>query len=35
MRGFYQIITYIEPTASRAEKTELPLQLEKTFPITM
>jgi hypothetical protein len=36
MRGLlFQIITFIEPTAIRAEKAELPLQLEKAFPITM
>jgi hypothetical protein len=36
MRGFlFQISTFIEPTASRAEKAELPLQLEKAFPTTM
>jgi hypothetical protein len=36
MRGsFFQITTFIESTASRAEKAELPLQLGKAFPITM
>jgi hypothetical protein len=36
MRDFlFQISTFIEPTASRAEKAELPLQLEKAFPTTM
>jgi hypothetical protein len=36
MRGsLFQIITFIEPTATRAEKAELPLQLEKAFLITM
>jgi hypothetical protein len=30
-----QIITFIEPAATRAEKLELPLQLEKEFPTTM
>jgi hypothetical protein len=30
MRGsIFQILTFIGPTASRAEKVELPLQLEK------
>jgi hypothetical protein len=31
----FQIITFIDPTATRAEKTELPFQLKKVFPITM
>jgi hypothetical protein len=36
MRGFsFQISTFTEPTATRAEKEELPLQLEKAFPTTM
>jgi hypothetical protein len=36
MRGSsFQITTFSEPTATRAEKVELPLQLEKAFPITM
>jgi hypothetical protein len=36
MRGsLLQIITFIKPTDTRAEKAELPLQLEKAFPITM
>jgi hypothetical protein len=36
MRGsLFQIITFIESTATRAEKAELQLQLEKTFPKTM
>jgi hypothetical protein len=36
MRGSsFQIITFIGLTASREEKAELPLQLEKAFPITM
>jgi hypothetical protein len=36
MRGFlFQITTFIEPTATRVEKAELPLQLKKAFPITM
>jgi hypothetical protein len=36
MRGsLFQSITFIEPTATRAEKEELPLQFEKAFPITM
>jgi hypothetical protein len=36
MRGsLLQIIMFIGPTASQAEKAELPLQLEKEFPITM
>jgi hypothetical protein len=34
-RFFFQIISFIEPTATRAEKAEQPLQLEKAFPITM
>jgi hypothetical protein len=33
MRGLsLQISTFTEPTATRAEKAELPLQLEKEFP---
>jgi hypothetical protein len=36
MRGsLFQIISFTEPTATRAEKAELPLQLVKAFPITM
>jgi hypothetical protein len=36
MRGsLFQIITFIEPTANRAEKAGLSLQLKKAFPITM
>jgi hypothetical protein len=36
MRGFaFKITTFIEQSATRAEKAELPLQLEKAFPITM
>jgi hypothetical protein len=36
MRGsLFQIISFIEPTATRAEKAELPLQLEEAFPLTM
>jgi hypothetical protein len=36
MRGFlFQITTFIEATATRAEKAELPLRLQKEFPITM
>jgi hypothetical protein len=36
MRGsLFQSTTFIEPTATRAEKAELPLLLEKAFPITM
>jgi hypothetical protein len=36
MRGFsVKITTFIKPTATRAEKAELPLQLEKAFPTTM
>jgi hypothetical protein len=36
MRGsLFQFITFIEPTATRAEKVELPLQLEKVFRTAM
>jgi hypothetical protein len=36
MRGSsFQIYTFTEPTATRAEKAELPLQLEKALPTTM
>jgi hypothetical protein len=36
MRDFlFKNTTFIELTATRAEKAELPLQLEKAFPITM
>jgi hypothetical protein len=36
MRGpLFQITTFIKLTATQAEKEELPLQLEKAFPITM
>jgi hypothetical protein len=36
MRGFlFQIINFIDPTATRAEMAELPLHLEKAFHITM
>jgi hypothetical protein len=36
MRGsLFKITTFIEPTAPRVEKAELPLQLEKAFPTTM
>jgi hypothetical protein len=36
MRGsLFQISTFIEPTATRAEKAELPLRLEETFLIGM
>jgi hypothetical protein len=36
MRGsLFQIITFIDPTATRVEKAELPLQLEKAIPKTM
>jgi hypothetical protein len=31
----FQITTFIEPTATRAEKAELPLRLEEAFPKTM
>jgi hypothetical protein len=34
-RFLFQIITFIEPTATREEEVELPLQLEKAFPTTM
>jgi hypothetical protein len=35
MRDFlFKIITFIEPTATRAEEAELPLRLEEAFPIT-
>jgi hypothetical protein len=36
MRGsLFQITASIEPIATRAEKAELPLQLEKLFPTAM
>jgi hypothetical protein len=36
MRGFsFQISTFIEPTDTREEKVEQPLELEKAFPTTM
>jgi hypothetical protein len=36
MRGsIFLIITFIVQTASRKEKAELPLQLEKAFPTTI
>jgi hypothetical protein len=36
MRGsLYQITTFIEPTATQAEKAELPLRLQEAFPIAM
>jgi hypothetical protein len=36
MRGYlFQIATFIEPTAARAEKAELPLRLEEAFPTTL
>jgi hypothetical protein len=31
----FQITTFIEPTAIRVEKAQLPLQLEKAFPTIM
>jgi hypothetical protein len=31
-RFLFQIITFIDPTATRAEKAELPLQLERHSP---
>jgi hypothetical protein len=35
MSGYlFQITTFIEPTTTLAEKAELPLRLEKAFPIT-
>jgi hypothetical protein len=35
MRGFsFQIFAFTEPIAIRAEKAELPLQLEKASPTT-
>jgi hypothetical protein len=33
--SFCQITTFIEQTATQAEKAKLPLQLEKAFPIAM
>jgi hypothetical protein len=30
--SFFQISTFAEPIATRAEKAELPFQLEKAFP---
>jgi hypothetical protein len=36
MRGSsFQISTFTKPTVNRAEKEELPLQLEKALPTTM
>jgi hypothetical protein len=36
MNGFlFEIITLIGPTTSRAEQSELPLQLDKAFPTAM
>jgi hypothetical protein len=36
MRGsLFKITTFTEPTATWAEKAELPLQLEKAIPTTM
>jgi hypothetical protein len=36
MRGsLFKISTFTEPTATRVEKAELPLQLENAFPISM
>jgi hypothetical protein len=36
MRGFiFQIATSVDPTPSRAEKMELPLQLENELSTTM
>jgi hypothetical protein len=36
MRGYlFQITTFTEPIATRAEKAELPLRLEKAFLIAM
>jgi hypothetical protein len=32
-RFFIEISTFTEPTATRLEKPELPLQLENAFPI--
>jgi hypothetical protein len=32
---FTEIATFIEPTAYRVEKAELPLQLENAFPTTI
>jgi hypothetical protein len=31
----FQITTFIEPNATRAEQAELPLRLEEAFPIAM
>jgi hypothetical protein len=33
--SLFEITTFIEPTATRAQKAELPLRLEEAFPITM
>jgi hypothetical protein len=33
--SLFQITTFIEPTATQAEKVELALQLQKAFPTTM
>jgi hypothetical protein len=30
-----EIATFIEPTATRADKAELPLRLEEAFPMTI
>jgi hypothetical protein len=36
MKGsLFQITAFFEPTAIRAEKVELPLQLKKAYPTTM
>jgi hypothetical protein len=34
-RFLLQITIFIKPTATRAEKAEMPLQLEKAFPLTI
>jgi hypothetical protein len=34
-RFLIQITTFIVPTATRAEETELPVRLEEAFPITV
>jgi hypothetical protein len=34
-RFLFQITTFIEPTDTRAENSELPLPLEEAFPIAM
>jgi hypothetical protein len=34
-RFLFQITTFMEPTATQAEKAELPLRLEEAFPIAM